>query len=430
MKPDLKIAIVGLGTVGAGVVKLLQTQETDIERRSGRKIKIVGVSAKDKSKNRGVDVSQYEWVDNPLNLAMRPDIDVVVELVGGDSGVVKDLIEATLKSKKHVVTANKSLLSKHGYDLAKMAESNNVSLNYEAAVAGGIPIIKSIREGFSGNKISNVYGILNGTCNYILTEMRQTGRDFGDVLKEAQDKGYAESNPTFDVDGIDAAHKLSILCALAFGVAPSFKNISVMGISHITSKDIQYAHELGYRIKLLGIGEVRNDMIEQSVEPCFVPIASALGGVEDVFNAVYTQGDFVDKSLLVGRGAGAGPTASAVVSDIVDIARGFYAPTFGVLAKDLKQCRNMEDNKIIAEYYIHLIVKDETGVIADVSSILRDYNISIETMLQRGRDPGQPVSVVITTHECNRADIRSAAQKIASLPCVVSKPTILRILQP
>lgn len=428
MKPDLKIGVVGLGTVGAGVIKLLQTHEKDIERRAGRKIKIVAVHAQNKSKNRGVDLSAYEWVSDPDSLSSRDDIDVVVELVGGDEGLAKNLIEKTLSSQKHVVTANKSLLSKHGMALASMAENNKVDLRYEAAVAGGIPIIKAIREGFAGNSLSTVYGILNGTCNYILTEMRQTGRDFTDVLKEAQEKGYAEADPTFDVEGIDAAHKLSILCALAFGVEIAFKNIDITGIRGITSKDIKFSDELGYRIKLVGIGRQKDGKIEQSLEPCLVPISSALGGVEGVFNAAFIEGDFVDRGMLQGRGAGSGPTASAVVADIIDIARGYTSPVLGVPVKELKPNNAMDDENIISEQYIHLIVRDQPGVIADVTAILRDYNISIETMLQRGRDPVQPVSVVITTHECSRANIRKAAQKIGALTSVVSPPTILRIL--
>lgn len=428
MKPDLKIGIVGLGTVGAGLIKLLQTHGGKVESRAGRKINIVAVHAKNKAKDRGVDLSAYEWVDDPLSLAHRPDIDVVVELVGGDEGIAKELVEKALSSKKHVVTANKSLLSKHGMALASAAEEAGVDLRYEAAVAGGIPIIKSIREGFAGNDISAVYGILNGTCNYILTEMRETGRDFADVLKEAQEKGYAEADPTFDVDGIDAAHKLSILCALAFGAQIAFDAIDVSGIRTITSKDIQFADELGYRIKLVGIGKSKGGVIEQSLEPCLVPVSSALGNVEGVFNAVCVEGDFIDRSMLEGRGAGAGPTASAVVADIIDIARGYSSPVLGVPAKDLKPSKPMPDKDIISEQYLHLVVRDQPGVIADITAILRDHAISIESMLQRGRDPGQPVSVVIMTHDCSRADIRAAAAKIGALGSIVAKPTILRVL--
>ena len=428
MANELKIAVVGLGTVGAGLIRLLQTHGDEIAKRAGRAIKIVAVHAKDKKKDRGVDISAYEWVDDAQSLCNRADVDVVVELVGGDSGLAKDLIEKSIMAKKNVVTANKSLLAKHGLALAGLAESNGVDLRYEAAVAGGIPIIKSVREGFSGNAISSVYGILNGTCNYILTEMRQTGRDFGDVLKEAQAKGYAEADPTFDVDGIDAAHKLSILAALCFGTQIAFDKIDITGIRGVSANDIRYAEELGCRIKLVGIGRKTDKGIEQSVEPCLVPASSALGSVEGVFNAVFVEGDFIDRAMLEGRGAGAGPTASAVVSDLVDIARGFTTPVMGVPVAALKPCTPMAVSDVVSEHYVHLVVKDEAGVIADVTAILRDEGISIETMIQRGRDPGQPVSVVITTHAASRAGMRKAAEKIHALGSVLAPPTVFRVL--
>lgn len=427
MTEPLRIAIAGIGTVGAGVVRILQDHAATIAARAGRGIGIVAVNGRDAKKDRGVDLSHYAWVNDALLLPERGDVDVVVELIGGDEGVARELVEKSLKAKKHVVTANKALLAKHGLALAKLAEDNGVSLDYEASVAGGIPIIKSLREGFAGNAVEGIYGILNGTCNYILTEMRTSGRDFDDVLKEAQEKGYAEADPTFDVDGIDAAHKLTILTALAFGVKPDFAAIDITGIRKISARDIQFADELGYRIKLLGIARERNGRIAQSLEPCLVPVDSALGSVEGVFNAVFVEGDFVDRAMLEGRGAGQGPTASAVLSDIVDLARGYHLPTFAVPVKTLKAAKWTGPEDIISEQYLHMTVLDQPGVIADVSAILRDYKISIETMIQRGRDPGQPVSVVITTHECSREAIRAATAKIAQLSCQVSPPTVLRI---
>lgn len=427
MAGALRIAIAGLGTVGAGVVKILQTHGPEIAKRAGRSIEIVVVNARDAGKDRGVDLSAYAWEPEAGKLASRADVDVVVELVGGAEGTARDLVEASLGNKKHVVTANKALLAKHGIALADIAKKNNVSLNYEASVAGGIPIIKALREGFPGNKIKGVYGILNGTCNYILTEMRETGRDFADVLQEAQGKGYAEADPTFDIDGIDAAHKLSILTALAFGVQPDFDRVDISGIRKISAKDIAFANELGCKIKLLGIARNLDGRIEQSMEPCLVPAGSALGGVEGVFNAVFVEGDFVDRAMLEGRGAGEGPTASAVVADLIDLARGIHVPTYGVPVGDLKRPVWAQPEDIASEHYIHLVVTDRAGVIADVSAILRDFDISIETMLQRGRAPEQPVSVVITTHSCSRAAMRCAAKKIASLQCVMAEPTVLRI---
>ncbi len=428
MTSSLRIAIAGLGVVGSGVIRVLQTHGETIARRAGKRIDIVAVHARTKGKDRGVDLSAYEWVDDPISLAARHDIDVIVEVMGGESGAAKDLSEAALRAGKSVVTANKAMLAKHGMALAALSETQGGDLRYEAAVAGGIPIIKALREGFAGNEITALYGILNGTCNYILTEMRTGGRDFSDVLKEAQEKGYAEADPTFDVEGIDAAHKLSILTALAFGVKLDFDAIDITGIRKINAKDIRFADELGYRIKLLGIAQkTSGGAIAQSLEPCLVPINSAIGSVEGVFNAVFVEGDFVDRAMLEGRGAGEGPTASAVVADIIDIARGIRLPVFGIPCADLKPAQWAGADDIVSEQYLHLIVTDQPGVIADLSAILRDHHISIETMIQRGRDPGQPVSVVITTHQCSRANIRSAAQKIEDLESVLAPPTVMRI---
>lgn len=428
MTAPLKIGIAGLGTVGAGVIRILQTHGDDIAKRAGRPVVVAAVNAKNKSKKRDVDVSAYQWVDAPIDLA-KADVDVIVEMIGGDEGDAKALVEAALKNKKHVVTANKALLAKHGLALAKLAEENGVSLNFEASVAGGIPIIKALREGFAGNKISAISGILNGTCNYILTEMRTTGRDFADVLKEAQEKGYAEADPTFDVDGIDAAHKLTILTALAFGVKPDFGAIDITGIRKISARDIDFATELGFKIKLLGMARDVNGKIAQSLEPCLVPVDSALASVEGVFNAVFVEGDFIDRAMLEGRGAGAGPTASAVLSDLIDLARGYQLSPFGLPVNELKDAQWAGPEDIVSSQYLHMIVTDQPGVIADVSAILRDYGISIESMIQRGRDPGQPVSVVITTHECSRKAIREAAEKISKLACIAAPPTVLRIAQ-
>lgn len=427
MANALRIGIAGLGTVGTGVIKMIEAHSADIAARAGRSIEIVAVHAQNKDKKRNVDVSKYIWIDNPKDLPSQ--VDVVVEVIGGD-GVARELIEASLKAGKPVVTANKALLAKYGLSLAKLAQANNTSLNFEASVAGGIPIIKALREGFAGNRIEGIYGILNGTCNYILTQMRTTQRDFGDVLKEAQAKGYAEADPTFDVDGIDAAHKLSILTSLAFGVEPDFDAMDITGIRHIAASDIDFAGELGYRIKLLGIARrLKNGKIMQSLQPCMVPEQSALGSVEGVYNAVFVEGDFVGNALLEGRGAGEGPTASAVLSDLIDLARGYKLPPYGIPAETMKKASWAGDEDIVSKQYFNLTVLDKPGVIADVAAILRDYEISIETMLQRGRAPGQAVSVVIIAHECSRAAIRKAAAQIGELSTVVAPPTVLRIEQ-
>ncbi|MDB5490314.1 MAG: homoserine dehydrogenase family protein [Micavibrio sp.] len=429
MTAPLRIGIAGLGTVGAGVVKMLQQNAELITARAGRPVEVTCVSARDKAKKRDVDLSHYQWIDAPEAMASA-DVDIVVELMGGSEGTARNLVEASLKSGKAVITANKALLAEHGLALAALADAAKVPLMYEAAVAGGIPIIKALREGFAGNNIGAVYGILNGTCNYILTTMRETGRGFDDVLAEAQAKGYAEADPAFDVDGIDAAHKLSILTALAFGVKPAFGKVAIQGIRHITADDMEHARDLGYRIKLLGMARrMKDGAIVQTMEPTLVPQDSPIGAVDGVFNAVFVEGDFVHTSLLVGRGAGEGPTASAVLSDIIDIARGKTAPVYGVPADTLKDAKWGGAADIHSHFYMHLKVIDKTGVLADVAAILRDHNISVEAMIQRGRNPDQPVPIVMTTHETRYSDVLAACEKISGLKLVQAKPTVLRIEQ-
>lgn len=426
MSQPLRIAIAGLGTVGTGVVKMLQQHTDLIAARAGRPIEIVAVSARRRARKRDIDISAYEWVEDPVQLVGRADL--IVELMGGSEGVARTLVESALKAGKAVVTANKALLAEHGFALATLSDQHKVPLMYEAAVAGGIPIIKALREGFAGNAIQAVYGILNGTCNYILTEMRESGRDFDSVLAEAQEKGYAEADPSFDVDGIDAAHKLSILAALAFGVKPSFDQVIVQGIRHISAADIAHATELGYRIKLLGIARRNADgRIMQSMEPCLMPQDSPIGTVDGVLNAAFVEGDFVRKSLLVGRGAGEGPTASAVLSDLIDLARGVHIPVYGIPAAQLQEMQPGAASDIHAHYYIHLTVLDKPGVLADIAAIVRDHNISVEAVMQRSRNPEQPVSIVMTTHECRQSDVAAACEKIARLELMVQNPTVMRI---
>ncbi|MFP4313425.1 MAG: homoserine dehydrogenase [Alphaproteobacteria bacterium] len=427
MAESLKIGIAGLGTVGIGVVKMLEQNRDLLTSRAGRSLDLVAVNAREKNKNRGHDLGAYQWADTPQDLAGMDHLDVIVELIGGEDGAALELCEAALKNSKHVVTANKALMAHHGAKLAVLAEANNVSLAYEAAVAGGIPIIKAMREGFAGNNIHAVYGILNGTCNYILSEMRNSGRDFEEVLKEAQELGYAEADPSFDVDGVDAGHKLCLLTALAFGTKPEFDSLEMTGIRHINATDIAYASELGYKIKLLGIARRYDEGIMQVLEPCLVPCDSSLGSVEGVFNAVHVEGDFVDTGYLVGRGAGEGPTASAVLSDIVDIARGYNAPTFGVPAKDLTPPQWVDMGATMNCYYIRLNVIDQPGVLADVSSILRDNDVSIEAFLQRGRDPGQAVPLIMTTHETRHENMTRACAAMEKLGSILDKPCLIPI---
>lgn len=423
----LRIGVAGLGTVGGGVLKLVSANADLLSRRTGRPIQVVAVSARDRSRDRGVDLSSVRWYENAADLAVDPDVDVFVELIGGSDGIAKQAVEAALAAGKHVVTANKALLAHHGATLAKTAEAAGLTLAFEAAVAGGIPAIKGLREGLAANNIREVHGILNGTCNYILTEMRTTGRDFADVLADAQRLGYAEADPSFDVDGVDAAHKLAVLTAVAFGTHVDFKSVHIEGIRHVSALDINYAQELGYRIRLLGIARRTPDGIEQRVHPCMVPITSPCGATDGVFNAVVADGDFVDKVVLVGRGAGAGPTASAVVADLVDIARGRSTPTFGVPAGELEPAKAAPLSRRRGRYYVRLMVVDRPGVIAEIAATLRDQNVSMEAFLQRGRAPGEAVPVVWTTHDTDEAAMQQALATIASLDSVLEPPRMIRI---
>lgn len=424
------VGLVGLGTVGVGVVKMLEQNAQVITQRAGRPIKIIAVTASDKSKDRGVDLSSYDWVDDGREMANDDRLDCILEMVGGSEGFAKDVVENALNAGKHVITANKALLAEHGAALSKLAEDNNVTIAYEAAVAGGIPIIKTIREGLAGNQINHVYGILNGTCNYILTEMRETGRDFDDVLKDAQELGYAETDPTFDVDGIDAAHKLVLLGALAFGVKPDFKSLQIEGVRNVTAEDIQYANELGYRIKLLGVAHRDGDKFIQIMSPCLVSKKSAIGNVEGVFNAVMTSGDFVDKTMMEGRGAGEGPTASSIVADVIDLAKGNGAPAFGVPVAHLSDVKWQGPENINGKCYIHINAQDDAGVLADITSCLKDHEISIDSVIQRGHSDDESddiASIVILTHDAKFSDVQNAVKKIQEFKTTINTPMIMRV---
>ena len=425
-KEAFKIAVAGLGTVGGGTVKAIERHAEVMASRCGRPVIVSAVSALSKD-GLDFDVSGYAWYDDAVEMARDCDADVVVELIGGSEGIAKKVVETALEAGRHVVTANKALIAHHGLALAKVAEEKGVSLNYEAGVAGGIPIIKAIREGFAGNDVNKVQGILNGTCNYILTTMREEGRDFDEVLKDAQDFGYAEADPSFDIDGVDAAHKLAILASVAFGVEVNFDAVHIEGIRHISSTDIQFAEELGYRIKLLGVALRHDDVIEQRVHPTMVPLSASISTVEGVFNAVVVDGDEVDTVMLEGRGAGERPTASAVVADIADIARGISLPTFSVPVTDLAKVSTRPMSEHCGAYYVRLALMDKPGVFADVAAALRDHNVSMESMLQRGREPGEPVPVVITTHETLEADMTAALEAIGALDTVTEPPRMIRI---
>jgi homoserine dehydrogenase len=427
MNSPLRIGIAGLGTVGAGVVKLLAEHGRLLSLRGGRPLKLVAVSARSRAKKRDIDVSGARWEKDPMALAAAPDIDVVVELIGGSGGVARRLVQTALRSGKHVVTANKALLALHGTEIAALAEKKGRILAFEAAVAGGIPIIKALREGLVGNRVRRLYGILNGTCNYILTTMRETGRDFDVVLAEAQAAGYAEADPSFDVDGIDAAHKLTVLTAAAFGAKVNFTGVHIEGIRRVTSMDIQFAEELGFRIKLLGLARETKYGIEQRVHPCMVPLAAPIAHIEGVFNAVVVEGDFVGTTMFQGRGAGQGPTASAVVADLVDVARGRDMPAFVVPAARLADKKASPMDRHVGAYYMRLMVQDRPGVISAVSGALAKERISLESMLQRGRSQSGEVPVVLTTHETEEAAMRRALARIAKLKAVAEEPCLIRI---
>jgi homoserine dehydrogenase len=427
MSAPLRIAIAGLGTVGAGTVDLLHTHADKLALKCGRPLVVAAVSARDKSRDRGIDLSEAIWYDDAVAMARDADVDVVVELVGGEDGPAKEICQAAIAAGRPVVTANKALLAVHGTELARSAEDAGVSIGYEAAVAGGIPIIKAMREGLAGNDIARVYGILNGTCNYILTEMRETGRSFDEVLAEAQQLGYAEAEPSVDVDGYDAAHKLAILASLAFGAEINFGGVYIEGIRGISPIDIEFADTLGYRIKLLGSARMTDNGLEQRVHPCMIDKNSAIAHVEGVFNAVVASGDYVDGTMFEGRGAGAGPTASAVVADIVDLAAGRIAPTFGIPASELGAKPSSPMDAHVGAYYIRLNVADRPGVIAGVTAAFRDEQVSIESMLQRGRSETEAVSVVLTVHETTEAKMRRALERIAAMDEVVEPPHMIRI---
>jgi homoserine dehydrogenase len=434
----LKVGLAGLGTVGSGVLDLLGRNGATLAERCGRGLHVTGVSARNRGKARGVDAIRYEWFDDPVRLAQSPDIDVFVELIGGAEGPARAAVEAALRAGKHVVTANKALLAEHGTALARLAEEKGVSLNFEAAVAGGIPIVKTLRESFAGNQVKRVFGILNGTCNYILTRMQNEGKGFDEVLADAQRLGYAEADPSFDVDGHDTAHKLSILTSLAFGTELSSDTAPLEGIRSIAPADIQAADELGYRIKLLGVALRTEGGIEQRVHPTMLPKNSAIAQVDGVLNCVAVDGDFAGEIMLVGAGAGANATASSVVSDLADVARGIVRPVFTAPASSLQQNIRAPIRAHEGGYYIRLSVYDRIGVLAAIATRMAEQDISVESIVQKrpnmalpgsGRPnaKGERTTVVMITHETTEAAIRQALEAIEAGGHVDEKPQMIRI---
>jgi homoserine dehydrogenase len=438
MNQALKLGVAGLGTVGTGLLHLLQEHGARLTQSIGRPIEVTGVSARSRTKKRGISLEGVKWFDEPERLAVDASIDVLVELIGGDEGAPKRAVEAALKAGKAVVTANKALLARHGTELAKLAEQNGAALNFEAAVAGGIPVIKTLREALAANQIRRVYGILNGTCNYILTQMQEEHRSFDDVLQEAQAKGYAEADPTFDIDGFDTAHKLALLTSLAFGTRVALGEIDVEGIRTITQADIEAADDLGYRIKLLGVALMTESGIEQRVHPAMVPKHSAIAEVSGVTNCVAIDGDAVGNLLLAGPGAGAGPTASAVMSDILDIARGAMSHPFRVPAAKLKPYVRARLGRHQGAYYVRLSVYDRPGAMAGITGRMGEREVSLESIVQRRPrgaqiginarlEPGAPTPVILITHETTEEAIRGALEAIHRDGNVSEKPQMIRI---
>lgn len=431
MTQPLNLGIAGLGTVGTSLIELLLENSDRLTEMTGREIRVVAVSARDKSRDRGVSLDDMRWIDDAVALAQDQEIDVFVELIGGEDGVAKDAVESALAAGKHVVTANKALLAKHGIALATLAEEKGVALNYEAAVAGAIPIIKTLRESVAANKIHRVYGILNGTCNYILTQMQDKHLAFSEVLKVAQAKGYAEADPTFDIGGFDAAHKLAIITTLAFGTAVAFDEVHVEGIEQITSSDIDAAKDLGYRIKLLGVAHETESGIEARVHPAMVPKHRAVAEVSGVTNCVAIDAKEAGSLLLVGPGAGGAPTASAVAGDIVDVARGIVLAPFVRPANALTPFKRASLDAHHGAYYVRLAVYDRPGAMAAIAKCMGDQGVSLESIVQKQakteEDDGAAVTVIMITHETTEEKIRSALTAIEQDGKVAEKPQMIRI---
>ncbi len=436
MPKSLRLGLAGLGTVGASVLRIVRDNADGLALRAGRPIEVVAVSARDRTRDRGVDLSPLAWHDDPAALARDPGVDVVLELIGGDSGPAEATVRAALSAGKPVVTANKALLARHGVELARMAEEAGVAIGFEAAVAGGIPVIKTLKESLAANRITRVYGILNGTCNYILTRMEREGLSFEACLAEAQRLGYAEADPTFDVEGFDTAHKLSILASLAFGTEIDAEAIYVEGIGEITLADIVAADELGYRIKLLGIARRIGAGIEARVHPTMVPKSSAVARTDGVLNAVALDGDAVGEIVLVGPGAGGGATASSVIADVVDIARGNATPVFGRSAADLEPYVRAEIGTHLGGYYVRLSVFDRPGAFAGIATRMAEHGISLESIVQRRRAPRSeapaaavpedPQPVVLITYATRETEIRKALAEIERDGHIASSPKLIR----
>lgn len=421
----LRLGLAGLGTVGIGVVKIVQEHAALIEARTGRPVVITAVSARDRTKNRDADLSGYAWETDPVALARREDVDVFVEVMGGHEGPARDATEAALATGKDVVTANKALLAHHGEALALAAEAAGRVIRFEAAVAGGIPVIKALTEGLAGNRMKRVMGVMNGSCNYILTRMQAANLSYEAVFEEARQLGYLEADPNLDVGGIDAGHKLSLLASIAFGTKVSFGAVELEGIGNVSIDDIRLAEDMGYRIKLLGVAQMTGRGLEQRMTPCLVPASHPLGQLQGGTNMVVLEGDSVGQIVLRGPGAGMGPTASAVMGDVIDLARGTRLPTFGQPAASLADPVPAK-SATPAPYYLRMTLLDKPGALAKIATCLGDSGVSIDQMRQYGHE-GTNAPVLIVTHKAGRDDIDHAISRFAATGVLVGDPVVLRI---
>ena len=427
MADPLRLGIAGLGTVGAGVVKIVRQKADLLSARAGREVVITAVSARSKSKDRGVNLDAYAWEDDPVKLAERDDVDVFVELMGGEDGPAKAATEAAIKAGKDVVTANKAMLAMHGQALAELAEENDKLIRFEAAVAGGIPVIKALTEGLAGNTITRVMGVMNGSCNYILTRMQSAGLTYEEVFAEADGLGYLEADPQLDVGGIDAAHKLAILSSIAFGTQVNFDGIALEGIENVTIEDINHAADMGFKIKLLGSAQMTGRGLEQSMAPCLVPATSPLGQLDGGTNMIVLEGDHVGQIVLRGAGAGEGPTASAVMSDVMDLARGIRLPTFGQPAATLEAPKTAAA-AAPAPYYLRMSLQDKPGALAKVATALGDAGVSIDRMRQYDHADAM-APVLIVTHTTSSEALVAALNALPATGVVNGAPVALRIEQ-
>jgi homoserine dehydrogenase len=428
MTAPLRIGIAGLGTVGAGVVKIVAKHHNLLAHRAGRPIAITAVSARSRGKDRGIDLSGFAWEDDPVALARRDDVDVFVELMGGDSGPALAATEAAIASGKDVVTANKAMLAHHGHRLAQAAEAVGAVIRFEAAVAGGIPVVKALTEGLAGNEILRVMGVMNGTCNYILTRMETAGLPYEEVFAEADALGYLEADPQLDVGGIDAGHKLALLAAIAFGTKVSFDAVELEGIGRISIEDIRQAADMGYRIKLLGVAQMTGRGLEQRMSPCLVPADSPLGQLQGGTNMVVIEGDSVGQVVLRGAGAGQGPTASAVMADVIDLARGFRVSTFGRPAATLADPVPARASAP-APYYLRMTLVDKPGALAKVAAALGEAGVSIDRMRQYGHADSPAAPVLIVTHRTTRDALDHALRAFGATGVVIGEPVAIRIEQ-